>query len=198
LFWKTHCSPCHPVMIQWSECSIVVFSLFWKSHCSPCHPVMIQWSECSIVFSLFWKSHCSPCHPVMIQWSEFSIVFQWKCKATAKKQISSIWNSIRPLLTSVSCMSARMPVPSSLYVGQFHEWVGQCPCMTDRYFKTCNCSINEDVIRSSRNISTINITHVYNLCESRGFICFSIYPQQARGFLMCINTFLHRVLLMGK
>ena len=42
----------HPVMIQWSECSIV-FSLFWKSHCSPCHPVMIQWSECSIVFSLF-------------------------------------------------------------------------------------------------------------------------------------------------
>jgi hypothetical protein len=38
--------------------------LFWKSHCSSCHPVMIQWSDCSIVFSLFWKSHCSPCHPV--------------------------------------------------------------------------------------------------------------------------------------
>jgi hypothetical protein len=55
-------------MIQWSECSIV-FSLFWKSHCSPCHPVMIKWWECSIVFSLFWKSHCSPCHPVMIQTS---------------------------------------------------------------------------------------------------------------------------------
>ena len=40
--------------IQWSECSIV-FSLFWKSHCSPCHPVTIQLSECSIVFSLFWN-----------------------------------------------------------------------------------------------------------------------------------------------
>jgi hypothetical protein len=52
------------ITITWSECSIV-FSLFWKSHCSPCHPVMIQWSECSIVFSLFWKSHCSPCHLVM-------------------------------------------------------------------------------------------------------------------------------------
>jgi hypothetical protein len=51
---KTHCSPCHPVMIQWSECSIV-FLLFWKSHCSPCHQVTIQWSECSVVFLLFWK-----------------------------------------------------------------------------------------------------------------------------------------------
>jgi hypothetical protein len=37
------------------------FSLFSKSRCSPCHPVMIQWSECSTVFSLFSKSHCSPC-----------------------------------------------------------------------------------------------------------------------------------------
>jgi hypothetical protein len=31
---------------------------------SPCHPIVIQWSQCSIVFSLFWKSHCPPCHPV--------------------------------------------------------------------------------------------------------------------------------------
>jgi hypothetical protein len=79
LFWKSHFSPCHPVMIQWSECSIA-YSLFWKSHCFPCHPVMIQWSECFIVFSLFWKSRCSPCHPVMIQWSECSIAYSlfWK------------------------------------------------------------------------------------------------------------------------
>jgi hypothetical protein len=56
IVWESHCSPCHPVMIQWSEC-FIVFSLFWKSHCSPCHPVTIQWSECSTVFSLFSKSH---------------------------------------------------------------------------------------------------------------------------------------------
>jgi hypothetical protein len=29
------------------------FSLFWKSHCSPCHPVIIQWSECSLSFHCF-------------------------------------------------------------------------------------------------------------------------------------------------
>jgi hypothetical protein len=44
---------------------IVMFHCLLKSHCSPCHPVMIQWSECSIVFSLFWKFHCSPCRPVI-------------------------------------------------------------------------------------------------------------------------------------
>ena len=67
---KSHCCPCHPVMIQWSQCSIV-FSLFWKCHYSPCHPVMIQWSECSIVFSLFRKSHCSP---FIQSWSSDQIV----------------------------------------------------------------------------------------------------------------------------
>jgi hypothetical protein len=50
----------HDPVIRMFHC----LSLFWKSHCSPCHPVMIQWSECSIVFSLFWKSHFSPCHPL--------------------------------------------------------------------------------------------------------------------------------------
>ena len=29
LFWKSHSFPCHPVMFQWSECSIKVFSQFW-------------------------------------------------------------------------------------------------------------------------------------------------------------------------
>jgi hypothetical protein len=91
LFWKSHCSPCHLVTIQWSEC-FIVFSLFWKSHCSPRHLVTIQWSECFIVFSLFWKSHCSPCHPVMIQWSECSLSFHCFENLTVLHAIQS-WSS---------------------------------------------------------------------------------------------------------
>jgi hypothetical protein len=63
--------------------------LFWKSHCSPCHPVIIQWSECSIVFSLFWNSHCFPFRPVIIQWSECFIVFHYFENATALNSIQS-------------------------------------------------------------------------------------------------------------
>jgi hypothetical protein len=39
----------HDSVIGMFHCLFIVL----KSHCSPCHPVMIQWSECSIVFSLF-------------------------------------------------------------------------------------------------------------------------------------------------
>ena len=63
IFFEISCSPCHPVTIQWPECSFLV-SLFSKSHCSPCHPVTIQWPECSILL-LFSKSLCFPCHPVI-------------------------------------------------------------------------------------------------------------------------------------
>ena len=41
-----------------------------------CYPVMIQWSECSIVLSLFWKSRCSPCHPVTYCFGFFVMVYK--------------------------------------------------------------------------------------------------------------------------
>ena len=90
LFWKSHRSPCYPVMIRRSHCLFVVFfstsvdplvricstifSLFWKCLCSSCHPVMIQRPECCITFSLFLKSYCFSCHPVVIHLSQCCII----------------------------------------------------------------------------------------------------------------------------
>ena len=65
ILFKILISLWHPVMILWSELSII-FSLFWKSYSFPWHHIQSSF-KCLIVFSLFFKSHFSPCHLVMIQ-----------------------------------------------------------------------------------------------------------------------------------
>ena len=55
LFWKL--AVLHVIQsCSRDENILLSFYCFEKTRCSPCHLVVIQWSECSIVFPLFWKN----------------------------------------------------------------------------------------------------------------------------------------------
>jgi hypothetical protein len=81
LFIPLSFAPCHQVTMQWSVFS-AIFSLFWKSHCSPCHPdhdPVIRMFHC--LFNLL-KIPLFSCHLVIhcfdIFWQRTIIKFHFR------------------------------------------------------------------------------------------------------------------------